>query len=201
MTNSRRLTELETSVAAALDASDGPVVLLDVDGVVNDLAYQQRTPYHDVSLQNGFRIHVPVWMPELIQLVAVHAQVVWCTTWENDANTMIAPLVGAGPFPVVYLTDLATATSPVEAKRGEARVWATRAQEKGRQVVWIEDFAWSLPSLPGLRLVDTTADGVLLPHRLMGAMCAGDGTPIADFDTALDELIIRHAGRYGPDID
>lgn len=156
-----------------------PLVLLDVDGVVNDLGHLDGhdRPWEVRLIQaSGFTVHIPAYMPNLIQGLAAVAEIHWCTTWRESANTEIAPLLGVGPFPVV---DDGTSNPWMDWKPAAAHGVASTAIEGGRSVFWIEDFYGEYPEarMPsGVVYVDTsTAPGgpVLLPEMLPPALAIG----------------------------
>jgi hypothetical protein len=90
--------------------SKRPVVLLDVDGVVNAVPWGDKK-VHDgfndfcQTICAGFRITYSPKMGE--RLAALDADIVWLTTWEQDdmANAWIAPLFGWDPLPILHASD------------------------------------------------------------------------------------------------
>jgi hypothetical protein len=159
-----------------------PLVLLDVDGVVNDLAslYGRRRPWNvDRVASNGFEVHVPSYMPELIRQLARVTEVQWCTTWRHKANDEIAAHLGVGPLPVV---DDGTSRRVTSWKAAAAYDTAEEALKAGRRVIWIEDFYGDPPiqEMPeGTEFIDTAndpANPVLVPemiaHLLLGSEAA-----------------------------
>lgn len=155
-----------------MTASNTPLVLLDVDGVINDLGHLMghARPWETRIIEaNGFHVHIPEYMPLLVQSLAQATEIHWCTTWRSDANREIAPALGVGPFPVV---DDGTSLQHTEWKAAAAYPIASDAIVAGRRVIWIEDFYELIPTseMPaGVEYVDTTAapgGPVLLPELL-----------------------------------
>lgn len=143
---------------------DRPLVLLDVDGVINDLGSLRGLdrPYAVDRVPAGaFTLHIPEYMPGLIQGMCDVAEVVWCTTWEHDANEYVALILGIDPLPLLELE------WEQGWKDGIARSMLWEVHEVGRAGFWIEDFE-ALPSdmPPTATLIDTTAEGVLRPGDL-----------------------------------
>lgn len=73
------------------------------------------------------------------RLAALPCELVWATTWMEDANDCVAPLLGLPPLPVVDWPD-----PPVREEWHGARGlhWKTRAlvgQAKGRPFAWVDD--------------------------------------------------------------
>ena len=124
--------------------NDRPVVLLDVDGVLNAMPGPRAVP-HDSwpdwkhSSTGGF----PLWTSKrMASEIASLGEVHWLTTWNEDnmANLAISPLVGIGPFPV--------AASPSDRLDFGDELWKPRTAanyaNKYKCVVWIDDEAKSL---------------------------------------------------------
>lgn len=89
------------------------LLLVDIDGVLNPyLAKPTRRPEgystHRIAPQ-GIKPSKPlrVWLnndhgPMLNKFAAENdCKLIWCTTWEDDANTMIGPRIGLGALPVI----------------------------------------------------------------------------------------------------
>ncbi|MGW4392135.1 HAD domain-containing protein [Streptomyces sp. NPDC004685] len=75
-------------------------------------------------------------------LAALPCELVWATTWMDEANDCVAPLLGLPPLPVVDWPD-----PPVRDARDEwhgvrGLHWKTRAlvcQARGRRFAWVDD--------------------------------------------------------------
>lgn len=88
-------------------------LLLDVDGPLNPYAAKPTRRPEGYSTHRlapkGFSMRKPlrVWLneqhgPMLTQFAEENdCKIIWCTTWENDANTMIGPRIGLGSLPVI----------------------------------------------------------------------------------------------------
>lgn len=73
------------------------------------------------------------------RLAALPCEPVWATTWGQDANTWICPLLGLPPLPVLDEPE-PSATDEQDARAG--RHWKTRAlvaQAAGRPFAWVDD--------------------------------------------------------------
>lgn len=157
-------------------AKASPLVLLDLDGVVNDLGsiYGRRRPWGiDVVRSHGFDVHIPDFMPELIQRLAGTAEIRWLTTWRERANDVVDHL-GVNPFPVI---DDGTRDGFPFWKPKAAFDLAQTALSEGRQVLWIEDFRGYFPAsqMPaGVVFVDTVVfdihDAALDPDMVGAVM-------------------------------
>jgi hypothetical protein len=108
-------------------------MLLDVDGVLN--------PYGFADVPAGFTPHQlferddPVWLnPEhggwITELQAAY-EVVWATSWNEDANRLLAPLLGIAP--------LAMLPMPSAAFDPRAKLNRIDRFVRDRPVAWIDD--------------------------------------------------------------
>lgn len=142
------------------------VVLLDVDGVINDLKALRGEPRPwEISQvrSHGYVLHVPEYMPELVQHLCSIAEVVWCTTWLHRANQELRRHLAISELEVLA----GRAGSPtVGWKEQAARPLVESALEQGARVYWIEDFFGELPDIPDVVYVDTAEAGVLRPEHL-----------------------------------
>jgi hypothetical protein len=155
-----------------------PLVLLDVDGVINDLGALcgvGRSHEIEVIRSNGYAVHIPAYMPGLIREITANAEVWWCTTWRQRANGEIAAHLGIGTLPVV---DDGTRVRDVGWKAAAASRLIAEALDQGRPVYWIEDFYGNPPRehVPsGVVFIDTAADThdpVLRRSQLPGELLA-----------------------------
>ena len=81
-----------------------PAVFLDVDGVLNAYAYDPLLAgysdfeLHEVTVgqESGFRMVFDLCLSMTMgkALAALPAEIVWLTTWEADADRIVAPLCG-----------------------------------------------------------------------------------------------------------
>lgn len=149
-----------------------PLVFLDVDGVINDIGslYGMHRDYALYLVKShGHVVHIPEYMPQLIQKLTENCEVHWLTTWRENANDEIADALGIDPLPVV--TD-GTNDRVVSWKPAAAYPVALKALEEGREVWWIEDFYKMIPDyqMPiGVKYVDTAVisnNPVLLPMMM-----------------------------------
>ncbi|MFK0169064.1 hypothetical protein ACIQU5_09690 [Streptomyces sp. NPDC090306] len=73
------------------------------------------------------------------RLVALHCELVWASTWLDDANAVVAPRLGFPPLPLVDWPDPAEDTG-TDTPAGLH--WKTRpllARAAGRPFVWVDD--------------------------------------------------------------
>ncbi|WP_371621645.1 hypothetical protein OG245_01130 [Streptomyces sp. NBC_01116] len=122
------------------------------------------------------------------RLAALPCELVWATTWREDANAWIAPRIGLPPLPVVHWPEPAEGAAGREDRdvrdglHGKTRALVARAA--GRPFVWVDDEitdtdrSWFAAHHPGPALL----------HRV------DPGRGLADSDyTALDAWLRRVA--------
>jgi hypothetical protein len=110
-----------------------PVLLLDVDGVLN--------PYGTVTCPEGFTEYDLFPGEEPVRLCPAHGEwitelrhvfdVAWATAWNDDANRLLAPLLGIDALPVVAMP------SPPFQPRDKVPPIARFAEQ--RPAAWIDD--------------------------------------------------------------
>lgn len=84
-----------------------PILLLDVDGVVN--AFRPTRPHVAREIGgrtvNGrfvpYQIHFDNEVVDMLDQLAEHFEIHWATMWNQAANEEIAPALGIEPFPVM----------------------------------------------------------------------------------------------------
>lgn len=85
-----------------------PLVLLDVDGVLNPTGHPPTLDFRRYQCTvdgHAYTVHLnPRHGPRLLELaLRTGAELVWATTWEEHANEWIAPRLGLPRLPVVAL--------------------------------------------------------------------------------------------------
>lgn len=122
-------------------------LFVDVDGVLNPFGLQGR------KLPPGYRLtpvdlggveYPIIYHPDmgewLTKLAAdFDAELVWCTTWEDKAPQLIAPLVGLPAMPYVPLYPPKMGASTGWTKAHSIRLWMDEHGEK--PFVWFDDEA------------------------------------------------------------
>ncbi len=132
-------------VVTAARGGDRPIVLLDVDGVLNALQPDLPDGWRR-GLVNGYIIS---WDPSVTaRLRAWHdsglVELHWLTTWTEDADRLLAEPMGLPRGLRTHSRDAAP-TGYAAASRGSAGWWKlahareVAEAEPGRRIVWIDD--------------------------------------------------------------
>lgn len=90
--------------------TDRPLLLLDVDGVLNPSTRSQnwkRYDFHRVHGSDGcvYPVRFHKNLGERLIHLATHYALVWATMWDDDANRLLAPLLGLPELPVIPCFD------------------------------------------------------------------------------------------------
>lgn len=121
--------------------SEKPLLLIDVDGPLNPWAKSNSQSRKDKRFTRHKLLGFTVWLSEwhgeeLMKLTDVY-DLVWATTWEHDANALIAPRVGVPELPVIEFARDLPSVPPVPGLH-----WKVAAILKycaGRPFVWVDD--------------------------------------------------------------
>ncbi|MFJ4843200.1 hypothetical protein [Streptomyces sp. NPDC088746] len=122
-----------------------PLLLLDVDGPLNPYAAApQRRPagysthrMRPTGWENPWDKPLRVWLnhDHGADLLALPYELVWATTWKNEANDWIGPHLG---LPMLPFVDWPT----MRPQQGARLHWKTRAlvaYAEGRPFAWVDD--------------------------------------------------------------
>ncbi|TYB69658.1 hypothetical protein FXF51_05720 [Nonomuraea sp. PA05] len=118
--------------------STRPLILLDVDGVLNVLTIDPGPGWerHTCQSWNGtYRVRLnPSHGPMLLELAEqTGAELVWATTWTDDANREIGPKIGLPKLPVIDVM------SGDEAAWVNTKVPPVAMYINSRPFVWFDD--------------------------------------------------------------
>ncbi|MFN2636829.1 MAG: HAD domain-containing protein [Gemmatimonadaceae bacterium] len=125
--------------------SDRPLILIDVDGVLNPFRRPGSEWFTAKCSVGGRSYNVilnPTHGPKLLELAEkVGAELVWATTWEHDANKEIGPKIGLPELPVIEVerdNQHLHLGDAIRHKTPHVADWV-----KGRPFVWFDDYLTS----------------------------------------------------------
>lgn len=149
-------------------------IFLDVDGVINSITHlynREDTVFSENTLPypaNGYTVWIPDYMKSLVQAMEKSTNLYWLTTWRENANEFISPILGISQgIPVI---DDGSTKRYVDWKFPASLPLAKELHAEGQKIYWVEDFRniTEHSHEPYLTYVDTDARGeaVLLPQHL-----------------------------------
>ncbi|WP_436493713.1 HAD domain-containing protein [Actinokineospora sp. HUAS TT18] len=161
-----------------------PLILLDVDGPLNPFAGELPDGFveHRIRLSRWNRRKVlrlrlnPTHGPALCALAErTGARLTWATTWGHRANTVIAPVIGLPPLPVI---DVSSTTD----------TWkypAVARHAGNRPLIWLDDDFDLLPVARDRFLADRQAPTELYRVDPRRGLSAGDLAAVEEWLLAL----------------
>jgi hypothetical protein len=129
-------------VNAIMTSTGRPYILVDVDGVLNPFPYDPVTgrdicppgfTEHTMTVRGrSYQVRLnPGHGTALLNLAAATgAELAWATTWGQEANQLIAPVLGLPQLPA----------APTWAATGPDKADGVVPWTAGRPFVWFEDF-------------------------------------------------------------
>lgn len=107
-----------------------PLLLIDVDGVLNPFASRETRTGFTLYQLAGFPVRLNPAHGTALRALADRFDLVWATTWEDQANALIGPRVGLPHLPVIHF----------DFQRHDGAKWPDVARFVGdRPVCWLED--------------------------------------------------------------
>jgi hypothetical protein len=158
-------------------ASERPILFLDVDGPLIPFGSVPDRPqaagYTPAAINTQVNPLLDRLVPGIgLHLMALDCDLVWATTWAEQANEVVAPLLGLPSLPVVQWPDTHDGTGPrgLHWKTPHLIEWADR-----RPFIWVDDEISDMDRL----WVTAQHPGPSLLHRVDPAK----GLVEADFPT------------------
>ncbi|RKE22852.1 HAD domain-containing protein [Streptomyces sp. TLI_171] len=119
-----------------------PLLYLDVDGVLNPV-FPHPDDGFDPHTLLGYSVLLSPRHGEWLRELAAHYELVWATTWEEQANAHIAPLLGLPELPVVVFSGYVPQPGDPRVPLMElfsAHKWAPILRHaQGRPFAWVDD--------------------------------------------------------------
>lgn len=157
----------------------GPLLFLDVDGPLLPFG---AGPQNQPTGSDAASSHLARLDPRIgPRLAALPCELVWATTWEQAANTEIAPRIGLPALPVVHWPQPSGEDEHEDQWFGLC--WKTRtvvAYAAGRPFAWVDD-----------EITDADRDWVSVQHHsraLLHHVASSRGLTDDDF-AALDQWL------------
>lgn len=82
-----------------------PALLLDVDGVINLFNQSHNSDRYERHQVGPYPIKFRRTIGSTLLALGEHFTLVWCTMWDDLANTELAPLLGTPAFPYIPCWD------------------------------------------------------------------------------------------------
>lgn len=121
--------------------SEKPFLLLDVDGPLNPWAASNRgLPKNFRQWRiDGYKVRLARWHGERLRSLTDVFDLVWCTTWEHQANTDIGPRIGLDKLPVIEFGKFLPKEPPVPGLHWKTAVITAYSIAHQRPFAWVDD--------------------------------------------------------------
>ncbi|MBX9394796.1 hypothetical protein K4749_14610 [Streptomyces sp. TRM72054] len=162
------------------------LLFLDIDGTLLPFGSADPYPVHGTPFGRGAAHPLLTRVDPALgpRLLALGCELVWATTWRDEANEVMAPWLGLPPLPVVDWPEEVERPGPLHWKTRPLVAWAA-----GRPFVWLDDEItaadrdWVAAHHPGRALLHR------VDHRV--------GLTDADFASVAGWLTASVSGRGG----
>lgn len=155
-------------------------VFLDVDGVLSPVAPPRHDHWDDWERIEGIPFHLVLSRQMAARIADLGAEIIWLTTWEHDANAVVADYLGWEPHEVLERKDSTGQWWKFEAL-------AERIESDPRPFAWIDDELERRKRDVGPWLRDRDVPVLALSPRSEIGLTPGEITRLEDF-------VAEHAG-------
>lgn len=162
-------------------AADGrPLILLDVDGVLNPYLGPLRDGYVEHRLLT-YRVRLNMEHGVQLQKIAheTGAELVWASTWEHEANDYIGSRIGLPPLPVI---EVCRKNDTVDRADYRWKFGPVLEYAAGRPLLWFDDDFMHYPEYEEWFLKERMAAGL---DTYLHTVAPEVGLTQKDFDKAL----------------
>lgn len=167
-----------------------PIAFIDVDGVLNVLNFRKAMKpgmtQQEMTLSNGqtypIRLRAEFHAALLQELEDAGFELVWGTTWEDDANRLIAPELGLSRWPVAMVEAAYAGAVPIPPLLKDLtgfnwKAAGVLAYAGDRPFIWIDDDLWEpdytwarrRTKVVPTKLIRTNAKEGLMSHHIRKA--------------------------------
>lgn len=121
--------------------TDKPLLLIDVDGPLNPWAAtnSKRPKMYKRYRIDGFVVWLATQHGQALNALTDVFDLVWCTTWEHQANTDIGPKIGLPKLPVIEFGKHLPAQPPEPGLHWKTAVITAYALAHNRPFAWVDD--------------------------------------------------------------
>lgn len=84
---------------------DKPLLLIDVDGVLNAINTNQGSRVYNIFKAGPFTIRFRHELGDWLKRLSEHFHLIWATMWDAEANTELAPRLGLPHLPYIPCWD------------------------------------------------------------------------------------------------
>jgi hypothetical protein len=111
-----------------------PLLLIDVDGVLNPTFGGKESKGWVKHKLMGYNVSLNRQHGDWLNALSEHFELVWATTWNDDANKYIGPNIGLPKLPVAFM-DTSASVGPLETWK----LPSVKAYVGDRPFAWIDD--------------------------------------------------------------
>lgn len=124
-------------------SEDKPFLLIDVDGVLNAFNRNQSDRVYDIFKVGPFTVRFRHELLDWLIRLDQHYHLVWCTMWDERANSDLAPRLGIAELPYIPCWDNSDQRMEWKGRRLYSKVACIEAHLKDRAFAWIDDEIYS----------------------------------------------------------